>query len=232
MVRIKFMLGLAVLVVMAAGSSVAQAQNPNNDTVVTTFDGTTGTVLGDNNNCPAGQTDDCNVPLVEPNPPAYNQCAANDGIDQGAMDQGEVGCFRFTGSVPANPPGAGCVFADTTDPTERSLSCSGGIISEGNYTNQVCGTGTVDGWATITTNIPGDTSIDIDYTIVFTAGQGVLAILGDGQDKHSDGGPMIVGGGAVSITPIPLVGGCVTVPATGFNVTGTANITMPDNGPG
>jgi hypothetical protein len=236
MVRIKLMLGLAVLVVMAAGTSVAQAQNPNNDTVVTTFDGAT-TNLGDNN-CANPATDDCGVPIAE-----GAACTANDGIDDPTTDDGdlnEFGCYHFTGNVPANPPGAGCVFLDPTDtgvPSENNTACSGTIVSTGNYQNITCGTGTATGWATITTGIPGDDLIEIDYTITFVAGQGVMTINGDGQDGHTDGaGPGITGGGVVSILPTttppgPPPIGCVNAPATGFTVKGSTTMVLPDNGP-
>jgi hypothetical protein len=230
MVRIKFMLGLAALVVMVGATSVAQAQNPNNDTLVTTFDGTT-TQLGDNN-CANPATDDCGVPINEPaaHPPPYTQCTATDGIGPLNTDTG-AGCFRFNGNVPAAASGT-CVFNDPTDPTETQLMCHGTIVSEGSYNNVVCGTGTVDGWATITTGVLGDDPINIDYSIVLNNNRGPLVITGDGLDGHGDGpGNGIIGGGVVSITPTP-IGGCVPpTTATGFTVLGTMNITLPDNGP-
>jgi hypothetical protein len=233
MVRIKLMLGLAVLVVMAAGGSVAHAQSePFQDVVVTTFGGAT-TNLGDNN-CANPAIDDCGVPIAE-----GAACNANDGIldpTTGDGDVNEFGCYHLAGRVPA-VGGTPCLFTDPDDAAENTIACSGTIVSTGNYQNLVCGTGTATGWATITTGIPGDDPIEIDYTITFVAGQGVMTITGDGQDGHGDGrGSGITGSGVVSITPVPpppagTAVGCVNTPATGFKVTGMVTIYLPDNGP-
>jgi hypothetical protein len=186
--------------------------------MVTTFDGST-TALGDNN-C-GNAVDGCGVPVAE-----GGACTATDGIAPGIQDLNDPGCFSFAGSVPATPPGVGCVFADLLNASETGL-CTGTITSAGNYNNLVCGTGTVDGWATITTNVPGDQNIELDYTIIFVAGHGVVTVIPDAQDGHSDGaGP--IGAGVVDILPQPLIGGCVTTAATGFTATGLWVLTMND----
>src|SRR5580765_6921387 len=129
---------------LGIGAPVAGAQSVDEDVIVATFDGTT-TALGDNN-C-AGGAIGC-VPIAEPGP-----CKANNGIAPGLG--GGLGCFAFTGAVPASTPGAGCLFTDTNLAPEMGL-CSGVITAGGNYNNNFCGTGIIDGWASITSTVAGE----------------------------------------------------------------------------
>lgn len=97
-----------------------------------------------------------------------------------------------------------------------------GIDSSGSYVNQVCGTGTADGSATIT-GPSAELPATINYHIQFVAGVGVLTVTGG---SHADGSGA-QGGGGIDITPTN-IGGCVTAPALGFNVEGTANVVFND----
>jgi len=122
------------------------------------------------------------------------------------------GCFAFNGNVPAKAAPGTCTFTSGGAPAP----CAGTIASAGTYANIQCGTGTVSGQATVTTT-QGPAVPTFDYTIAFSAGQGTLSIGGLNG---------VTGGGAVSISAVPSPTGCVTVPATGFNVTGDATITF------
>lgn len=96
-----------------------------------------------------------------------------------------------------------------------SLAANCTIDSTGTYKNTVCGTGSAAGTATITLSNGED---DIDYTITFVAGVGVIG--GTSTEKDSAGavtgsGPLH---GAVQISPATAPSGSTCT--TGFNVVG------------
>jgi hypothetical protein len=131
-----------------------------------------------------------------------------------------------------------CVAEDTTNLTEVEVVLVD-IASNGNYTNTMCGTGGAGGSATISANpaaldLNHEFPANIDYTIAFTAGQGILTVTGG---SHADG-TGASGIGVVSIQPDPTQGlpdlppppiGPADGKCThGFVVEGAAVVTLTD----
>ena len=206
---------LGVLSVLAFGVTVAQAD----DVVQATFNGTT-THLG-------------SPTIATPfSTASIGSCAGTGGVQM----MGGTGCFEFAGSVPdAVTTPAYCIF---TDPQagENNAMCSGTIKSDGNFANDVCGTGTATGVAEVTLNNDtfGEGPIWIYYSITFASGAGTLTVNGgshfdgaDGPGGNGSDAPGLTGGGTVDITPTN-TGGCVTGPALGFNVHGDVTLDMAD----
>jgi hypothetical protein len=122
---------------------------------------------------------------------------------------------RFTDGLAGNiSPGVGVTpffngqytFSGDADCTIDATQVRAHIDSAGTFINVVCGTGLVQGSATVTA--PGFDAITADYTIAFDATVGELAITG---------GDVAGGGGAVQI--LPKTGDCISG-VTEFTVTG------------
>jgi hypothetical protein len=128
----------------------------------------------------------------------------------------QQGYFHFQG------PGVCTVTAG--DPSEIGTSGLTTLSSDGSYAGQLagqltpCGTGTANGTAQVT--VAGET-YTINYTITFVNGQGTLTI-NSGADSDGDVSS-VVGGGSVTITPVPNTG-CTLSAATGFSVVYTINL--------
>jgi hypothetical protein len=148
---------------------------------------------------------------------------------------GGTGSFTFGGA-------GSCVFTDDDFATEEPgpdpagpaaavllqppLGPGCGFNATGTYINQVCGTGSADGTATITGGPEG--TVTAKFHLDFVAGQGVLTV-NDPAASDGDGAEHAVGTGFVNITPQtpppppdpaqPDFGNCVF----NFNVVGAFN---------
>lgn len=168
----------------------------------------------------------------------------------------EGGSYTFSTSPspldPALPDeaeslGTSCLHEDSDGFIDTTANNTGLYASEitaaGTYENLVCGTGSTEGSATLTTvdklidsdgdhqpNLPADGGADpeaatlgADYFIMFVAGQGALLFTGEVTPGARD----FVGTGVVDIRPTPSITaapnddeGCVTTDVTNFDVTG------------
>jgi hypothetical protein len=142
--------------------------------------------------------------LVPPIPSAQRDNA------DGNLNDIETGNYTFSGS-------ATCVkvdndAGDVANNNVYSVSISAG----GPYANQVCGTGTADGSATVTSPLAGwEGPVTASYHINFTGGQGNMTISNVANSERSGG----VGQGFVEITPTN-GGNCATTDVAFFQVTG------------
>jgi hypothetical protein len=130
-----------------------------------------------------------------------------------------------------------CVAEDTSNLTEAEVVLVD-ITSDGDYDNSMCGTGSAGGSATISANpaaldLNHEFPANIDYTIAFTAGQGILTVTGG---DHA-GGTGASGLGVVSIQPDvtqgwpdlpPPIGPANGKCTHGFVVEGAVVVVLPD----
>jgi hypothetical protein len=192
MKRVSSVAVLSAQAILSLGTSVAQAEGPA-EVLTTTFSGTTGF--------------NGVLPAIPP-PPA---------------GRGQTGTYTFAGNVPGTLPSGSagaCLLVDPTAPTETT-ACSGTITSAGTYQNLVCGTGTVDGDATVSGTPAAESPFKVVYDIDFVAGVGVLEIR---SGSHADGTGAL-GGGYVLLTQLPGEN-CATTGATGFNLSGGMSISF------
>ena len=117
---------------------------------------------------------------------------------------GGSGTFTFEG---------GAVCSGVIGGTPLS-STSAHISASGTYTNQVCGTGTADGTATIDFNVNG-VRASSNFHIDFRGGQGVLTLTYNVTAGGTGSGS---GQGAISI--VPSGGNCVNEDVSEFTVLG------------
>ncbi|MGI8609331.1 MAG: hypothetical protein ACR2MY_08920 [Candidatus Dormibacteria bacterium] len=103
----------------------------------------------------------------------------------------------------------------TTEPAGSEVDTHCSVTASGSFANIVCGTGTADGSASISST---DGSALISFHIVFAGGVGTIT----GSGTESDGGTGLVVAGTVQIAPD--AGGSPPVCTNGFTVTTVATL--------
>jgi hypothetical protein len=142
--------------------------------------------------------------LVPPIPSAQHDAA------DGSLNDVENGNYTFSGS-------ATCVKVDSdAGQATNSGVYSTSISAAGPYANTVCGTGTADGTASVTSPLAGwEGPVNANYHIQFVGGNGALTISSVSNSERSGGS----GGGYVNIVPTN-GGDCAVNDVAFFQVTG------------
>ena len=222
------LLGALALVVGALVVPAQSMATPGGDVAVCTFSGAT--------------TNLTDIPGIGDSEQQVNGDAVDDVLSAIPGTQaGETGVIIETGTYTfaTAPPFLGvptsCVHVDVdgavgldpdgSDDTNPTVVAS--ITANGSYDNVLCGTGTTDGTATLSTTTDGEiASISFSYTIAFAAGNGAAAAAG-GTVTAQAGNPnptrSAAGAGFVHIEGKPATPGktaCGDSDAADFNVFG------------
>jgi hypothetical protein len=142
-----------------------------------------------------------------------------------------------TGAFSFNSLSLDCVGGDASDTGEADTFTLDGSGSTGTYTNNLCGTGTADGTATIKVTSGSANTVaelnggTVSYHIDLNAGTGVLTVTGltfpAGSDNFDWGA---TGTGLIEITPDQLSNPLSNFCANSVAVKGSIEIASLDNG--